>query len=381
MINLSTLDKLNREGFGANTDRLRLYLIEVRNGLEFKCPVEQYDRFNRLKNLLKEVDPNQEILEYTVDTTESDLPRGQDLLKQKETLKNIGQEIDIVAHIRSDGVQVTIEYENGTYKQAYTFINYQLVDLTDKLRDVVSKQVNGWESEENITISGRVTIPRKYLSVIQRQGFRNLNHAIVHFVSQEDYSEVKKYIRFIADDIEFQNEANNSLSAWETLSLLKLKGFEVPQRIKAQGIIEQNLEQAVDKMVNYFDNFDKTNEFEYVYTGVQFLQNSRYIKNTYSLAWCVNTRESDIKEVHRGKIKKLEWNPCDNIFLATAYIDEIDRDGRTTSKEVQYSGISLRELDRNQLTLGKSVSIQILQDNTKVFCDEYGKELFRQHTD
>ena len=377
MINLSILDELNREGFGANIDRLRLYLIELKNSFELSCPIEQYERFKKLQSLLSRLDPDQEIVKYVVDTTNSDVQRGQDLSKQKDILKNIGQEIDIVAYIRSDGIQVTVEYEFGTYKQAYTFINYEMIDLTDKLKTVIIDYVDDWKTEDNVTVQGRITIPRKNLKNLSKSGFKNINHALVHFTSQKDYSEVQKYIRFIADEITFQTESKNSISAWEALSLLKINGFEVPQRIKAQGIMDQNLEQAVDKMINYFDNFDKTNEFEYTYTGVQFIQNSQYIKNNYNLYWCVNTRTSDIKDVYRGKIKSISWKPDEDRLLADLKMIELDRNDRETDKNIEYSGVSLRDLDRNEITIGTVVNIHDLKDGTKVLCDKYGNEILR----
>lgn len=141
--------------------------------------------------------------------------------------------------------------------------------------------------------------------------------------------------------------------------------------------MDQNLEQAVDKMINYFDNFDKTNEFEYTYTGVQFIQNSQYIKNNYNLYWCVNTRTSDIKDVYRGKIKSISWKPDEDRLLADLKMIELDRNDRETDKNIEYSGVSLRDLDRNEITIETVVNIHDLKDGTKVLCDKYGNEILR----
>lgn len=375
MISLSVLKELNTYGFGANTDRLRMYLNEVCQQYELGCPIEQYEQFNRLRNLLKEVDPDSKLLSTQIDTTSSDVARGSELTKQKESLQSIGQEIDLVAYIRSDGVSVTVEYEYGRLKQAYTLVNFVLIDLTEKLKDNLVKEVDDWKNEPSVTIQGHVAIPRKNLGKIKQAGFRNLNHAIVHFVTQKDYSYIQKYVRFIADGLTFESNESKGLTVWESLSLLKIKGFEVPQRIKASGVMDQNLDQAVAKMINYFDNFDTTNEFEYVYTGVVFEQNNQYIRDTYGLRWCINTRKDSIKQVYRGRLQKIEWKPCGEQFKAVLKLDEITESGRETGKKIEYDGVQLRTLDRKNINLGKILSIKKMIDGTKILCDEYGQEL------
>lgn len=380
MINKNTFEELEQIDVGCSLDRLELYLQELRDSYYLKCNIDQLEQFNRLKNILQKINPQSKILSSTVDTTITDLNRGQQLTKQKEQLDSSGieQGVDITATVRCEGVDITLEYNNGRFYQAYTVIDKQVKDLTEKMLGIVPEYVEDWEDVSNTTIIGRVAISTANLNKVRQLGFKNINHATVHFVVQKDFSQVKNLIRFIAYSFQEQDSNEDINSIWDSLNTLKVLGFEVPQKIKARGIKQANLEQAVEKIVNRFDNLDRADEIQYKYSGVYFQADDIRLRDEYGISWIMGNSDNDCGEVLSIKVKDIKWENYGREYRAKIQFNPVQlRDG---SYLEELDNITFRVIDRNNIQAGQRLKVRVNIDSNSdkykiTLCDLYGKAL------
>lgn len=377
MINGNTLDRLDDVKIGCSLDRLEMHLYEIVMSIQLGCNIEQIEYVQELRSILKQINPNSKVLEYSAEVVDTDLDKKQQLDKQKEALQEytVNQEtsgIDVTATVKCSGIDITLEYCKGKFNQAYTFVDSQMIDLTDKLKSTVQETVEDWKNYESIQVLGKLLIQKNSKEQIKQIGFKNTNHALVHFVVQQDFSQVKPFIKFVANDFSGDQRSDEQSSLWEQLNVLKIAGFEVPQKIKASNIGTLNLDKAVDKIINSFDNLNKTDIIEYEYRGVNFQADNKYIRESCGLKWTVEATTKNEAEQQEVKIKSIEWENCGSEYKAILKFEKAQfKDGTQIS---QLKNLSLRQLDRNNIGVGQVVKVQKNDGGTISLLDKSSQE-------
>lgn len=318
------------------------------------CPIDREEKYIELCNIIKSMDQSYRARKIPENAERNSKESIRD--KQKDTIKEIGQDIELTAYVVNTGVEVSIEYAKGKLYQAYYSLNYSIVDMTDKIIGIIPEYIKDFKDIDTTTVSGRLVIPKEHEIDIQKLGYVNINHAIVHFAEAYEVSKIRQYIRFIAEGIRCSNGmALNTL--WDSLNWLKDLGFEVPQKIKAKGINSLNIDKVVDKTLNYFNNLQQTEQIAYSCENVQFNQNSLYLLENKDISWREKIQQS-VEQVNTSQIvRNITWKSVDGRYLATIEVDKVrDKKGNTYSS---VQDIQFRTMDRMEIHIGQAVELLI----------------------
>ena len=345
MILESTIDSLNDIGFGSQANRLELFLRDVSMQYKLKCPIIQHNLYNQLKNYGQQLLGH--IIEDNFSSEITSIDRENNVNNVIESINN-AEQIQITQIIQISGVTVKLRYINGRLTEAYTEADNQEIDLMEKIQDILPNYINQLKDKE-VVISGKIQIPKEFTCELKELGYENINHQIVHFIVQRDYEGIKPFIRFIADDIQTNDQV------WDGLNELKSFHFETPQKLRAQRINKLNLKVAEEKIIETFNSLQKNNQIKYIYDTIVFSDDSKDTTKQRSLQW----RHKLFEEkpiILETIVQAIEWQQFMGKYKANVQIDPI----RTkTGIKDKLKNISLRDIDRFKIIPGHKISIEI----------------------
>ena len=305
MITQRDIELLNSEWFGLQMNKFREYLQDIKCAIQLGCEIEQPNRVAYLEQLMKKLDngykPQSEEIDPSADITSVSSIACQINRQSKQSTYEIVQQVDI------QGVQITLEYLSGELYKVCTCIGDIELDLTDRIKkfQIAPTKINGLEKTDKAIINGKIQVQRASSKNIKYTRYTNENHMLIRFIrskSEKQEKEIAYHIKFIADSISTENQTKTD-DPWKQLDLLKQFGLEIPQRIRAKQVSQNNLEKALTQMRLAFSKLNNGDNTEFPVNSIRVRITNQETQ--------LDKRIEFIEQQAEYKVERIDWIPTE----------------------------------------------------------------------
>ena len=263
MININTMDKLEKLHIGSDIDKLENYVAIINySDIMGNCIVTP-DKREVIEELLREVKRNSELFKYTWDMEKNTYDEF-DYLYNKlgkfvgtkisdandDEVKNFSNNIidtkDIFAIALPDGIDLRILYRKGIYYKAYTYHkNSKGKDVTNHIKHLVPYNIQEITDSGLVELQSRITMTDDQLKLAGLKEADKL-YFIVKFLSSEfciselDKFTVKTY-KMYCDDPESIMD-----TLWEEYELLENTELDLVDHALIRNIARDDVKDAIN---------------------------------------------------------------------------------------------------------------------------------------
>ena len=316
MININTMDKLEKLHIGSDIDKLENYVAIINySDIMGNCIVTQ-DKREVIEELLREVKRNSELFKYTWDMEKNTYDEFDYLYNKlgkfvgtkisdandaevKNFSNNIIDTKDIFAIALPDGIDLRILYRKGIYYKAYTYHkNSKGKDVTNHIKHLVPYNIQEITDSGLVELQSRITMTDDQLKLAGLTEADKL-YFIVKFLSSEfciselDKFTVKTY-KMYCDDPESIMD-----TLWEEYELLENTELDLVDHALIRNIARDDVKDAINELQNYFDSLE---DKEYLITDIILSLNDNMYESkiTYS-------KKDKIKQIYKSIIQDIKW--------------------------------------------------------------------------
>lgn len=322
MININTMNELEKLHIGSDVDKLENYLALINySELMGNCIVTEEDK-EKIQELLEEIKPNSELFKYTWDMKKVDIDEfdalytrygkflnGEKSVKLREITEseitpftnNIIGTRDILAIAIPDGIDIRIIYRNGLYYKAFTYYkDTKGIDITQHIKYLVPYNIQEITDTGLIELQARIsmtTTSMKEAGIKEEDKMYFIANYISHEFLPEDTNKfcVKVY-KMYCEDVE---AIMNTL--WNEYELLDETELDIAEHAIIRDIEGRDVIDAIYEIQNYFDSF---NEADYLYTDFIICINTDP-ENTK----LVLNKKKVKKQVYETTVQDIKWIP------------------------------------------------------------------------
>ncbi len=283
MINASTLDELNRMGFGADIDSLESYVESLQNAAAIGKPIVTDTVYDQHINLLRKLRPESGVANRNWELDEEELDDNDKLLKNHPMIsirtiqdmedlnkfKSIiaNQKMELTASIKLNGHAVRAVYRRGRLVAGSTRGRYKKGrDITRHLKQILPNNIDKWKHIELVEIRGEV--------LVSLDNFEQLKHIL-----KTPLSSVTSLIRDSATDSDikmldcicYRVLSSQDLGLrrnWDELSYIAECGFKIPDRLFIEGVNYYNIESKLEDCIHYFEELYYSEKLGYATDGI-----------------------------------------------------------------------------------------------------------------
>lgn len=284
------MDELENLGFGADIDSLETYLAKLQDHAGMGKPLVDDAVYDAHFRLLKKLKPESSVLNrnWEVDDNELDEYDGvlqkygmcsittvtdmdsTEYIKFKQTISEIGHDIDLFASVKENGHAVRAVYVNGRLHGGTTRGRYKKGrDITRHLKAVLPNYVEDWKDISLLEVRGEMLVKiNVFEEYLKPTGLKTPLSSVTSLIRESvtdgelGYLDMVCY-KLIASDgeIEFDTLADE-------YSHLKEHGFKIPQCTGVRGVNAGNLDKAIYQILDRFDGMMENGELEYACDGL-----------------------------------------------------------------------------------------------------------------
>lgn len=325
MININTLNELNRYGIGADIARLESYIVDYKQASLVTNMYEYEHDYLRMNKILKELKPDS--LAFTDKTTlnEEDTNSNDKLLMKynnRPLIELYGSNdihmsklcnyiesledgcMDMVAIPNVLGINIRCSYINGyLYKiniigHKYT---YKYLDITSRFDNQLPKYVEEFSKYGLVELRGKVTIFNNHEDL--QNISLNVECSTMHLLRLDIDNDS---ISIVIDDLFIDTEDDLTLKTyWNKLEFIRELGFNVPHHALIRNVENHVVGDAFNSFKEYFDNIENTSGIIYKYSGYQIVNNKEIdCEQDYSRVLYVYDR-CDYKQLFSTKLKSV----------------------------------------------------------------------------
>lgn len=296
MININTMDELNRLGFGADVDALESYVAELQESAALGEPMVDDAIYDYHVKLLKELKPKSEVLLRNWEKDVEELTEYDDMLKKYgmcsiETISGLDELTKIKACIRELGGSATIFAglkENG-HAQRSVYLNGYLYngstrgqskkgrDITRHLKAMNPTYVEAWKDIAIVEVRGETLVSKeKYEKYCKPMGLKHPLSSVTSFIkaSASDY-EISMLESVCYKILSTDDEALGLHTLADEYDMLEECGFRVPEHVVIPAVTEDNLELIAERVLAHFEGLMESDQIKYSADGIVFGLNNR----------------------------------------------------------------------------------------------------------
>ena len=316
MINLNTINELEKLHIGSDVDKLENYAAMINYSESMgNCIVNLEDK-TRILELLSELKKNSEVLKYTwgieriphdefdklYETNGKFITKAVNDISEQEIKRftyNMLNSKDIFAIALPDGIDIRIIYRNGLYYKAYTYCNEDKgLDITEHIKYLVPYNI------QEITDSGLIELQARLSMTDTAMREAGVNEAdklyfIVNFISHEfsmndiDKLCVKVY-KMYCDDFEAIMD-----TLWNEYELLEETELDVAEHAIIRDVDKSDVVDAIYELQSYFDNYD---DKEYLYTNIIVCMNNDMESDRLTI-----DKKKLSQTIYKSTVQNIKW--------------------------------------------------------------------------
>lgn len=333
MLNIDTVNKLNRLGFGLDIDKIETYLLNYMKA-NYISDISKYKaEACILHELLKDIKPGSVIYTDNIEykkIKEDKYDKLLTLYPNDKVVRAYGSKdsklevikkriytgvdsIDIVALPEIEGIDISCIYKKGNLYKIYAIGEKEkYIDLTDELDYLIDAYIEDIDMYELVDIRAKLSI---------RDGIRKKFNTLIDTVYYINNSVFIEYIDLVATNIIFDVQDDKFKTNWEKFDYLKEIGFIVPETALIRNVNEINFCEALLELDKYFKYECKE---LYAYNGIRVLSNNVIDKSGVVIfdSYNVNSGiiyKSIVKSVYTDSSNSYKLNivpiKCNNNFI------------------------------------------------------------------
>lgn len=284
VINSSTLDELEKLGFGADVDSFESHIESLQEAYSLGKPLVTDTMYDHYIRILKELKPDSPLLYRNWNTEEHGLDDFDELLdkygmKSINTIQNLSDlnkfkaaigdsELTLTGTIKLNGHAIRAVYHYGELVTGSTRGRYKKGrDITKHLKIVLPNYIEQWSDIRLVEVRGEILVEKevfnRYLSNILKTPLSSVTSLIRDSASDDEIKMLSCVCyRILCDeDLGINNH-------WDQLSILQNCGFEIPERLRIGGINYYNLDSKIEDFIYYFENLYDNGQLKYDTDGI-----------------------------------------------------------------------------------------------------------------
>lgn len=346
MLNSSTINTLNRLGFGVNIDKIESYIHYFKQA-NLVADLSKYEyNYLKLVKILKEIKPNSKVLTEDIDydglkTDEFDklfttygnekcvVAYGKDDEHKINSVKSVNFEedycMDLVAVNNVEGIDIMCTYINGRVYRVYAIGEYtKHFDFTEQLKDKVPSFIEDIACHRLVEFRGKATIFKD-----KEKRYDNIACSTLYLLQNNIGRDC---VDIVFNDVIFEEDNNTFKSIWDKLEWMRDIGLNVPHHALIRNVDRVQFESALEEFDEYFRN-EENNSIVYSKLGFNIKNNNDIETSEYII--CYDTNNVEHKSVFEAIVKditididrsfiKIVSTKCNNgIIIDTIDIDDI----------------------------------------------------------
>lgn len=386
MININTMDKLEKLHIGSDVDRLENY-IAIISYSEFmgNCMVDK-DRKKQLLDILKEAKETSELFKYNWNMPVSEKDEFDKLFEEYgrfigKSILDINDEIidefseiieksdekekDIFAYALPDGIDIRIIYRKGLYYKAYTYYkNDKGMEITEHIKHLVPYNIQEITNTGLIELQARITMTDASMKEVDISEEDKL-FFIVNYLSNEfcvediDKFNVKVY-KMYCDDPEVDMK-----TLWDEYELLEETELDIAEHAILRELSFNDIKDAISELQIYFDNYEEK-EYDYIDLNICLNDEPENIK--------ININKKRLaKRIYTTTIQGIKWVSDMYSHKPRIEIKPIIVKNMDTINSITFDNLSI--LHKLDITKGNKIYFYIDYVGNIVVCDNQGKKI------
>lgn len=372
MINNTTLNELNDTEFGADLDKIELYVLYYIKAASVSDMRKYNKLYNKCRKLLKDLKETSVVFQnnnsfadtiedkYDIDTSNIIDNNIEITSKVNNTLLNniLSSEtgnLNIVGIPYIDGINVKCIYINGYIYRIYICDNYNnYMNVTDNLKHRIPNHIEELSNHPKTILIGKLTI---FNTNIDIQSFLNdINTSIMMYIINNIHTDK---IELIFTDIFDENI--KTYTHWDRLEYMRTLHINVPHHAMLRNIDATLIAPALESFNEYFEDIVNTTGIIYSYSGIELRVNEDTDYSIYDRI--IYSKTNNENKVYESKIKSFSTIDIDNKIFINAHIIRTDCDG-CNIENVIIPDICV--IDKYNLKVGESISFEIINNKAYI---------------
>lgn len=397
VVNSNLMNELELYGFGADIDALESYVANLQDAAGLGNPVVDDSQYDAYIRLLRQLKPTSSVLNRNWEVDDNELTEYDGILKQYgmcsittltslselskfgQVLKEIGHPIDLFASVKENGHGVRAVYLNGKLHSGSTRGRYKKGrDITRHLKAVLPNVVPQWKDIEVVEVRGEMLVSIENFEKHLREKLKTPLSSVTSLIRDSVSDEELKYLDMVCYKVIPSDCLFGSLK--EEFDHLKSCGFNVPQDAMAFGISHLNIENAVKRILGYFEGLMDKGEIKYACDGIVFAINDNetfYSAGKSGNAWNGNFAlkmgrywESNI---YSAKIEEIKFIPGKSYLTPKAVIEPVKT---VTGAEVSTVPLyNIGVMERYHYLPGETIYFRFGGETGVTLCDVEGRSV------
>lgn len=372
MININTLNELNRIGIGANISKLESYVVDYRQASNMTNLYRYEYDYRKLSKMLKEIKPESFAFGEKAYLEELEFDQFDQLLVDypNETLKEIYGSCDenvdnIFTYITSKpencmdmvaipdilGLSVRCIYLSG-YIHKINLIgeNCKYTDITERFQHLLPRYVEKFKDNKITELRGKITIFKGQLTPDEME--LNTECTVMHLIRMKTND---KKLAIVFDEV-FATDDNLPDNHWDRIEMLRELGFSVPHHALIRNIEGGTIHDAFESFREYFGDIEKSTGIGYEYYGYKIVDNKCIERNGGYERFKYIFDNCDYMKVYEAKVKSVFTLNSGNVSIVIKVVSTQCNDALAIT-EINVTDISL--LDGYKLSPGSTVKFFI----------------------
>ena len=295
MINTGTLAQLEKLGFGSDVDALESYVASLQDAAGMGNPLVDDASYDAYFKLLKELKPNSTVLTRNWEMVETELDKYDEILdkygmcsietidsidnldKFKETLRQIGHPVDLMASIKDNGHGVRAVYVNGWLFRGTTRGRYKKGrDITRHLKAVLPQYVDAWDNIPIVEVRGEMLVSIENFENNLKGKLKTPLSSVTSLIRESATDEEIKLLEMECYKVIASDDSLEFETLWDEFNHLNECGFKTPPKAKVNHVSPENLEYAVQTVLNFFESQMDAGKIRFSCDGIVFAINSNH---------------------------------------------------------------------------------------------------------
>lgn len=381
MININTLNRLDKLCIGSSVDKLENYVAMIYySEIMGNCIISDKYEKEEIVKLLEQLKPNSNILKYDFSMTKESM-NDKDIfletygifngisINNLDTIDYSGIEQsmgnnteDLLGIVLTEGIDIRVVYYNGILFQATTFNNGEKgKDITEHLRGIVPNNTDSISKKGITEIQGRITLADDVV-------VKNKLEKVVDYLMKDVDERVKnlftvKVYKIYCEEIEF-----TSLS--KEIDFLEENEFDTADYLLIRNVPYNNINDAVESL--YVGALDTEDVIE-VRICVNTNNTFQYPFENRDDILCIN-KKTIINPIYNSNIHNINWVYKDYGYKPRLIIKPVKVSSGNAVRYIDIDNVNI--LDENNLKVGSDVYFYVDYKNNVITCDKNGIRLF-----
>ena len=290
MITPNTMAELEKLGFGADVDALETYVARLQDAAGMGQPLVDDALYDAHVRLLKQLKPDSSVLNRNWEVEDNELNEYDDVLKKygmcsiqtvtdfdtgefqrfKQVIRDLGHPVDLFASVKENGHGVRAVYLNGRLYTGSTRGRYKKGrDITRHLKAVLPNYVEAWKNIKLVEVRGEMLVKiSDFENYLKPTGLKHPLSSVTSLIRDSVTDAELKYLNMVCYKVISSDGELELDTLSDEFGHLKECGFNIPQCTGVRGVTADNLEMAIDRILEVFEDLMDNDMLEYSCDGL-----------------------------------------------------------------------------------------------------------------